>query len=598
MRTAGMINVNGQLWKWSAGQEPKDMLEAPLPFIYDIDKDKIVIGVPGGRTSDVPGKFTPGGIVEGTYEPGGKVVVRTMTNMPWTVRHLVDLWYWSPDTAPFKVTGMELQDAAGNSQKLASKLSTIEVGHYIKQLAATDPAVWNAYQALRKAGGQVYVVGGAVRDALLQKEPKDIDLMVAGLPAEAVSHALANLPGRVDLTGKRFGVYRYNTAGHEVEVALPRQDKYESGRRGEGQITVDHNLPVETDLQRRDFTVNSMAVDLDSGQLIDPYGGAEDIERHTLRTTHPSSFEEDPTRLVRALVASSRHGLQPTEATRAEMSGNAHRLDHEAREPLQRELDKLFSSSNPAGAIRLAKDTGVLKYLLPEVSSNWDYDQNNPHHTHTLGEHSLNVLDHLSHTTSDPDLRLAGLLHDIGKPSSEWRDPNTGHSHFYLGPNGEGANHDEQGAGLAEARLRSLKYPISRINRITHLIKNHMYADFSSPKGARKFLHRVGDEHADDLMTLRDADREGKGTPDYQDTKTPVDTQRGIVEQVRSAQEPTSQSALNINGNDLLAMGIPRGPDIGRVLRLLTDDVVEDPALNDRNALLERAQEYANARPT
>jgi hypothetical protein len=190
--------------------------------VYDVDKDTIAIGQPGQRTSDIPGEFTPGGIVEGVYEPGGKVVIHTMTNMPYSKRHLLDLWYWQ--VPHMEVTGLELQDASGATTKLA-KISSTDVGTYIKQLAVTEPAVWNAYQALRKAGGSVYVVGGAIRDALLQKEPKDIDLMVTGVPSEEVNHILSGLPGRVDLTGKSFGVYRYKTKGNEVEIALPRTEK-------------------------------------------------------------------------------------------------------------------------------------------------------------------------------------------------------------------------------------------------------------------------------------------------------------------------------------------------------------------------------------
>jgi tRNA nucleotidyltransferase (CCA-adding enzyme) len=496
-----------------------------------------------------------------------------------------------------EVTSVELRDAAGNTTKVAASQS---VGQYIRTLATTDPAAWSAYQTLKKAGGQVYVVGGAVRDALLQREPKDIDLMVAGLPPEEVEHALSKVKGSVNLTGKKFGVYRYNTGGSEVEIALPRQDKYESGRRGEGQITVDHTLPIKKDLERRDFTVNSMAVNLDNGQLIDPFGGAKDIERKTLRTTHPSSFEEDPTRLVRALVASSRHGLVPDERTRREMTENASKLGGESPDITGRELDKLFQSPNPAGAIRLAQETGVLHQLLPELAHNFDFDQNNPHHNFSLGDHSLNVLDHISRNSTDPDLRLAALLHDVGKPNSAWVDPVTGYNHYYEGPNHQGADHETLGAQMVGDRLRQLRYPNSRIHRIQSLVEQHMWPAFNTPKGARKFLNRVGD-NADDLLALRNADVDGKGNdigviaPDG--GITDVERMRGLVEQSRSAQDPTQQSALSINGNDILGLGVPPGPQVGQVLRNLTNDVIDDPTLNQRDTLLQRAKEYANAQP-
>lgn len=579
-------------FKWAKGTDPKDMLDSALPFIYDVELDDIFVGQPGSRHSDIriPGKFTAGGIVEGTYEPGGKVVIRSLTNVPYSVRHVLDLFYWTHPQ--LEITSLEMQDAEGKSTKLASGGSPIA---HLKTLAATDPTVWNAYQALRKAGGTVYVVGGAVRDTLLGKEPKDIDLMVTGVDPERVKEALSAVPGRVDITGKDFGVFRYATKGRDVEVALPRTEKSTGARRVDFDVQVDHNLPVEDDLLRRDFTVNAMAVNLDTGELVDPYGGAEDIQNGVLDTVHEASFEEDPTRLVRALVASSRHGLVPTEKTRREMEAHAHRLEHESPERIQAELDKLLASVNPVGAFRLAHETGVLKHIFPEVANNFDFDQNNPHHSFTLGEHLFNVLENVSSESTDPDLRLAALLHDIGKPASAWVNPETGKNHYYRGPNGEGANHDALGATMAEKRLRALKFPVARINRVRDLINHHMFPQFSSAKGARKFINRVGD-HADDLMTLRWADQHGKGqTPEEIAARTSVDTMRGFVDNVRAAQEPVNTSALSVNGNDVLALGVQPGPEVGRILQALTNDVLEDPTLNERERLLERAQQYAVA---
>lgn len=683
-------------WKWSAGSDPKDQIDQPIPFIYDVQNDRIAMGHPGSKHSDIPGKFTPGGIVEGDYLPGGMVHIHTMTNMPYSVRHLIELWYWS--LPHMEVTGVELHDNAGNKTKLASaskdayeylagvfnapyenggykvgdnflkiamleddkqvwlinieaetkgtglgsqalsalrgysackhkpfavrnvknpaffskfawleptetgwdtmytKVSKVEVGQYLKTVALADPAVWNAYKALHKAGGEVYVVGGAVRDALLQKEPKDIDLMVSGVPTEEVNHILSQLPGRVDLTGKNFGVYRYKDKGHEVEIALPRTETSTGDRRVHFDVKVDHNLPVEDDLLRRDFTINSMAVNLYDGRLVDPYGGAEDIEHRRLHTTHPSSFQEDPTRLARALVMASRYGVHPDERTRHEMAENAHRLSFESADALQPIYDKLFQSKNPARGIRLAHDTGLLKHILPEVESHWDFNQNNPHHNHPLGDHLLNVLENVSTQTNDPDLRMAALLHDVGKPASAWTNPDTGFNHYYKNAEGQGEDHEIVGADMAGDRLRALRWPAARTKRIQHIIKHHMFPAFSSPKGARKFLHRVGDEHADDLLTFRWADQHGKGqSPEELAARTSVDTQRGLVEQSRSAQEPSSQSALSLNGSDIIAMGVPAGPEVGRILRLLTDRVIDVPALNDRDTLLQLALEYARA---
>lgn len=588
--------AKGWTFEAAGGKEGKDLLQAPIPFIYDIEKDYITVGHPGMRTPDIMGQFTPGGIVEGYYEPKGKMVINTTTTIPFSTYHMMQLWYYSHPG--LEITSLEMENQSGEKHKVAST----GVGTYIGSLVAADGAAWTASQALKEAGGRVYVVGGAVRDALLQKEPKDIDLMVSGLPPEDVNNILEHLPGRVDLTGKRFGVYRYHTKGQEVEIALPRTDTYEAGgTRGQGRITVDHNLPIEKDLQRRDFTANSMAVDLDSGQLVDPYGGARDIEGHRLRTTHPGSFDEDPTRLVRALTMHSRHGLLPDEQTRKEMEEHAPRLDQESPDALKQQLEKLLVSSNPASAMRLAHETGVLKHLFPELAANFDYDQKNPHHNYSLGEHSLNVLDNISGQTKDPDLRLAALLHDVGKPASAW-DDEAGVRHYYPGRLNDqpvGADHARVGADMAEARLRqTFNYPVAKIRNVHNLINLHMFPAFGSAKGARRFLSKVGDA-ADDLLTLRHADMTGKGqTPEELAERESVERMRGLVEEARQAGDPTSQSMISVNGNDLLALGLKAGPQIGTILRQLTNDVVADPALNERSALLQRAQEYINAQPS
>jgi tRNA nucleotidyltransferase (CCA-adding enzyme) len=144
---------------------------------------------------------------------------------------------------------------------------------------------------------------------------------------------------------------------------------------------------------------------------------------------------------------------------------------------------------------------------------------------------------------------------------------------------------------MAEDRLRALKFPGSTIGRVKALVAGHMYPDFSSLKGARRFINKFGDEHVDDLMNIREADREGKGTDEYQATKTPVDTQRSLVQQVREGNEPTSQANLAINGNDLINLGYQPGPLLGQKLKELTNMVVEDPSLNSRDTLLEMARQ-------
>jgi tRNA nucleotidyltransferase (CCA-adding enzyme) len=614
LKRLGFVEQEPGVLKWSKGKEPMDMITDPIPFIFDVDKDSIQVGQPGGSPHHIMGEFTPGGIVQGFYEPGGVVVITNQTDYPWTVRHLVDLWYWSYPM--MRVTDVQYEDPQGKRQKLAMTKTSVNVGQHVRNLATMDPAVWGAYQALKAAGGEVYAVGGVVRDALMGEDSNDIDLMVTGLHQDDVDQILKQLPGKVDLTGKSFGVFRYNYKGHEVEIALPRTEKSTGARRVDFDVNVDHTLPVEDDLLRRDFTGNSMAVGLDSGRLVDPFGGADDIRNGVLRTTHPSSFEEDPTRTLRALVMHGRYGWTPDERTRAEMADHSHRIHDEAWDNMRGIWDKLLKSKNPAAAIRLAQETGVLKHVLPELASSWDYDSRNPHHAYPLGTHHMHVLEGVQEQTDDPDLRFAALLHDIGKPSSRamkcidcthvwdeqvmeaqgldpFRCPKCGSTNTkgtFHGGDGVGMDHAPVGSAMAQRRLDHMKWPKARSKRIADLINHHMFSAFSSAKGARKFLNRVG-EHADDLLILRHADMFGKGTDEAQHSKTPVDSMRRLVEQARQAPAPTALSGLAINGKDVLAAGIKPGPQVGQILEGLMQAVIENPELNTRESLLALVQE-------
>lgn len=605
----GFTYIRPNLFKWAKDTKPSDLVENPIPFIYDIKDDKIFVGHPGARHSDIIGKFTPGGIVEGTYEPGGKVIMNSLSNMPYTVRHMLELWY---HTHPhLEIKSVHLMDEQGKNIKLAGPPEgrvSADIGGYVSSMVAADPVAYKASQALRKAGGKVYAVGGAVRDAVAGYPHKDVDLMVTGLPREKIMETLElDLPGQMDITGKDFGVFRYKERGHDVEIAMPRRDRSTGSGHKNFDVQADPTMKIEEDLLRRDYTPNAMAVDLDSGRLVDPFGGVNDIKNGTFRTLNKDSLKDDPLRTMRGLVLNGRYGWQPTDETREQMREHAPRLSELPGERVQGELDKLLESNDPASAIKLAQDTGVLQHFLPEVASTFGYDQKNPHHAYDLGTHILNVLGNISTLTDDKDLRLAALMHDVGKPASAWWHPEQGRQKFYrwqadrdyTDPQGNvtipkgtfmGQDHHTVGADMTRARMEALRYSKDRTDRVSTLIQHHMYPSFNGVRGARKFMQKVG-PHADDLMTLRDADMGGKGTD--QSDKTPAEIQRNLVEQVRNMGEPTQLSQLAITGNDLIQLGIPQGPLIGQVLQQLMSAVVENPEINDRNQLLELARSYA-----
>lgn len=610
LRKAGWVNITGQTWKWSLRGNPSQTLEAPVPFIFDVQDDKVFVGNPGQRTSDIPGKFTPGGIVEGNYEPGGKVVIRSMTTIPYSVRHLIQLWYYSHPE--LEVKSVHLQDDEGKDTRLAAA----EVGHMVTQLALTDPAVDAAYRSLSSAGGQVYVVGGAVRDTILGKTANDFDLMVTGIPKDAVAANLRTLAkrtkGYTNFKGKDFGVFRFRYAESEVEISLPRLERSTGDGHRDFDVDADHTLSPEADLYRRDFTANALAVNLHTGAVIDPYAGAADIASGTLRVLNDDTFIEDPLRILRAVVAHARHGLEPDTVTRVQMRDNAHRISHLPAERIQVELDKLIEADRPSAGIRLAHSTGVLQHILPEVDATFGYDQKNPHHAHDLGTHLLEVLDRMSAMTQDADLRYAALLHDIGKPASAWWHPEDKRCKYYeyrpdrdlvgVAEDGSpltikqgsivGKHHQEVGAVMAADRLRELKFPNDRIQHISTIILHHMWKAFETKKGARKFLARTG-VHADDLIMFRIADQGGKGDAVLVgDGRTPegIAKQANLIERVRNEGEATHASDLAIDGHDLIEIGITAGPKLGQIKAKLVERVIDDPALNHRDTLLTLAR--------
>jgi tRNA nucleotidyltransferase (CCA-adding enzyme) len=458
----------------------------------------------------------------------------------------------------------------------------------VRDALFADPAARAAYEALSRAGGHVYAVGGAVRDAVLGKAPKDVDLMVQGLDSDTTHEALANLPGRVDLTGKNFGVYRYRVGEHEVEVALPRTEQSTGGGHKDFDVSVDHTLTPEDDLARRDFTANAMAYHVDSGETLDPYGGAEDIRNGVLRTVSPKSFKDDPLRIVRAVVAYAKHDLEPDAETIEQMREEAPQIRHLPGERIQMELDKLLSAKNPGKALELAHQAGVLRYMLPEVDTAFGVDQHNPHHELDVGSHLVEVLNGMTEISNDPDLRLAAILHDIGKPDSLWMDEQ-GRGHFYKHPDYPNSdNHEDVGARMARVMMQRLHFSNDRIQRVEALITHHMFPSFKTSAGARKFLQKVGDpQTAYDLVRLRMADLAGKGRHrgmEGPDAVAAEEMMRLLHEAVEEEHAFTIRD-LAVNGHDLMAMGL-KGPEIGRVQRELLDLVVEDPSLNDKETLL------------
>jgi tRNA nucleotidyltransferase (CCA-adding enzyme) len=463
---------------------------------------------------------------------------------------------------------------------------------------------------VRSLGLDAYLVGGAVRDELLGLESKDADFLVSGLDTEGLRAALGP-HGRVEdlavadrLVGVRLHprdgrIRKLTPAG--IEFAPPRKEVSTGPGRHDFEIVADPALSVEDDMRRRDFTINAMARRLETGELIDPLGGRADLAARRLRTVSPQSFREDPLRLVRALRFVSQLGFEPDEELLTQMREEASAVKLVSGERIggglsadgMGELSKLLLGAEPARALRLARDTGVLVELLPEFGPAIGFDQESRYHDLTVDEHTFAVVQAAADNGFSLPVRLAALFHDLGKPIVGWRG-NDGRLHYYAKPGFAAQGHDRVGADLAAGALLRLRYPNALRKQVVRIVRRHM---FQPGKGdarrARRFLRRNGDELAFLLIDHKHADllgkRGGGGEPPPRDEIERLARFRAVVEQERSS--PHRLRDLAVDGSDLIELGFRPGPRLGHVLHDLLDAVVEEPALNTRDQLLARARE-------
>jgi tRNA nucleotidyltransferase (CCA-adding enzyme) len=458
---------------------------------------------------------------------------------------------------------------------------------------------------VRGLGLDAYVVGGAVRDELLGLEAKDEDFVVPGVDHAGLRAALAPY-GRVEdmevakqLVGVRLHPRQpalRRLAPKGIEVTPPRAERSTGPGHQDFEIVVDPSITLEEDMARRDFTINAMAKRLEDGALLDPFDGERDLEAGVLRTVSPQSFREDPLRLVRGLRFVSQLGLEPDETTLAQMRAEAEGLRHVSGERIgggiaadgMGELSKLLLGTRPAKALRLARDTGVLVELLPELARSIGFEQESRWHEYPLDEHLFEVVQATADADDRLPVRLAALLHDSGKPASAWRGDD-GRLHFYAKAEIGNRSHEDIGADLAGEALARLRYPTRLRSHVRKLVRAHMFHPPGADRvKARRFLHRHGAELAFDLVALKRADLLGKGQV-RENEIAGLEEFRETLEQERTS--PYRLADLAIDGTDLIALGFEPGPELGRTLEALIRDVVVDPERNQRDWLLHRARE-------
>jgi tRNA nucleotidyltransferase (CCA-adding enzyme) len=466
--------------------------------------------------------------------------------------------------------------------------SRLSPGDALDRLTRSVPvAVRALVDQLFVEGHAAYVVGGSLRDALLGREPSDWDLATDARPERLV----ALFHGAV--YENRFGTVAVRRDDDVFEITTFRvEHEYADFRRPH---RVEFGDDVAADLARRDFTVNAIAwgraapghAEMAPGatgergddqppyRLVDPFAGLEDLVARRLRAVGDpdARFQEDALRMVRAvrLAAALEFEIEP--ATLEAMRANAPLVAHLSGERIGAELAKLLAAPRPSIGLRLARETGLLGVLSPELAAQRGIPQNKVP-GEDLWDHTLRAVD--AAPADRPVVRLAALLHDIGKPATL--------------SDGRFHHHEVVGARQADALLRRLRYPRAATEEVTHLVRHHMFpVDRGATDAAiRRFIKRVGRQHVDALFALRRADDIGSGmAPDDPDQAA----FRARIDAEIAAEAALDRYALVIDGNDLIReLRMEPGPTLGRVLEALVERVIADPAVNERATLLLLAQ--------
>jgi tRNA nucleotidyltransferase (CCA-adding enzyme) len=472
--------------------------------------------------------------------------------------------------------------------------------------------VLNTIKKLEKAGFKAYIVGGCVRDLLIDREPKDWDVTTNALPEEMLKifpdSKYENLFGTVLVKIK-------NEAGETeevVEVTTYRSEGRYSDRRHPDEIKFETEL--DKDLERRDFTVNAMAIKpaviarseatkqsrdktdvynftgLPRGFaarndviIVDLFGGEKDIKKKIIRAVGEpvDRFKEDALRMMRAVrfACELNFEIEPkTERAIVKMAGS---LKFIAKERIKDELVKILSSENPYEGIMKLYKTKLLNYIIPELLLGDGVAQSR-HHIHTVFKHSMLSLKHCPN--KEWQVRLASLLHDIGKPKV--KKPRNGIETFY--------QHEYVGERMTRKIMKRLKFSTADIDRVANLVRNHMFyynTDEVTAASVRRLIKKVGKENLKDLIDMRIADRLGSGTPKAKPYK--LRHLEYMFERVQN--DPVSVKMLEINGDYMIKeLGFKPGPEMGAILDVLLSEVVENPELNKLELLTKRAEELRN----
>jgi len=433
-------------------------------------------------------------------------------------------------------------------------------------------------EKLRKAGFEAYIVGGCVRDLLRGMEPEDWDVATNAKPEEI---------GRVFLkswSDNKFGTVTVLTGTEnpklkEIEITPYRIDEKYSDKRHPDKVA--WAKTIEEDLARRDFTINSMALQFYEAQprkiaVIDPFGGKKDLENKVIRAVgNPEErFSEDALRLMRAVRFATTLGFEIEEETQKAIQKNSHWLKMISKERVRDEFVKIIMAERASGGIENLRKFELLKYIVPELEEGYEVSQNK-HHIYDCYTHNILALKYAAEKNFGKESRIASLFHDIAKPrvkEGEGLD-----STFY--------GHEIVGAKMAVQILERLRFPKKEIEKIAKLVRYHLFyynVGEVSESSVRRLVRQVGPKNMEELLQVRMADRIGSGVPKAEPYK--LRHFKYVIEKV--SQDPISVKMLKINGGDVMKiLEISPGPKIGQILDILLGEVLENPKKNKKQYL-------------
>ena len=416
---------------------------------------------------------------------------------------------------------------------------------------------------------ELHLVGGLIRNIALDKKPGDIDLASILEPEEAIRRLeLAELSTYT--TGMEHGTITINIDGQNIELTTFRK----AGPRNICQFS----KTIEEDLQGRDFTVNALAFNPVSEELIDPFNGLGDLIESKLNAVGEANdrLEEDPLRILRMIRFGPAMGFTVSEDLKEASKNLLINLDLVSIERVQVELSKILLSSSVRSAFDCMLEIGILERILPEILPSVDFEQNE-FHIEDVYQHSMTVLENAA---KKPQVRLAALFHDLGKPES-LSVGEDGRRHFY--------NHEKFSADIAKSVMTRLKYPKALTKSVVKLVGFHMRPLACGPAGVRRLLRDLAEDFKD-WMLLKQADR--SPTVSDEDFRKELNDFVAMLIEEKQRQSSPVYGKLAINGNDLIKLGLEPGEELGNILKQIEELVIEDPDLNQESILINKAKEF------